>query len=404
MSSEPTIPLARPVLGAAEADATRRVLLSGWLTQGPEVRAFENEFAAYVNAKHAVAVSSGTSAMEIVLRALDIGPDNEVITVSHSFIATANVVRRAGALPVFVDIGTDEFNIDPLLVAAAIGPRTRAILVVHQIGMPCDLQSILKIAQETNLPVIEDAACAIGSEILWNDQWQKIGTPHGVAACFSFHPRKVLTTGEGGMVTTNDSDLAARLRRLRIHGIDIDADIRHRSGVVVERYAEPGFNMRMTDMQAAIGRVQLASLDKTITRRRDLAARYRTNLQGIADIRPPHEPAWARSNWQSYCVGLPDGCDQLSVMGFLSRAGIASRRGVLCAHREPAYPRGTWSCVPGSTHCDCPDEKCIRLKRSERAQDRSIQIPLFANMTDDELDTVVSVLKDACGQCHSISP
>ena len=170
------------------------------------------------------------------------------------------------------------------------------------------------------------------------------------------------------MITTADSDLAARLRRLRVHGIDIDADIRHRSGVMIERYAEPGFNYRMTDIQAAIGRVQLANLPGTIARRRELARRYAERLAGIPGLRIPGEPDWARSNWQSYCVGLPPACDQIAVMQELAAAGIASRRGILCAHREAAYPPGTWSCTPDTGRCDCPGGPCAMLIESERAR------------------------------------
>jgi dTDP-4-amino-4,6-dideoxygalactose transaminase len=394
--AEPHIPLTRPALGDAEVAAAQRVLRSGWLTQGPEVRAFEDEFAAFVGAEQAIAVCNGTAALELALHALDIGPGGEVVTVSHSFIATANVVRRSGALPVFIDIARGGFNIDPEQVAAAIGPRTRAILAVHQMGMPCDLTALTAIAEAHGLPLVEDAACAVGSEILSHGDWEKIGAPHGVTACFSFHPRKVLTTGEGGMVTTNDPDLAARMRRLRVHGIDVDADVRHRSGVVTEQYAEPGFNMRMTDIQAAIGRVQLAGLPETIARRRALAARYVEKLGSIAGIGLPHEPAWARSNWQSYCVGLPEGCDQYAVMGSLAAEGIASRRGILCAHREPAYPIGSWSCGAGPRTCDCVAGACDRLAESEKAQDRTIQIPLFGAMADAELDYVAETLAEAC--------
>ena len=400
MNGEPRIPLTVPALGEAEAAAARRVLLSGWLTQGPEVRAFEEEFAAYVGAKHAIAVTSGTVALELVLHALDVA-GGEVVTVSHSFIATANVVRRSGAMPVFVDIAPGGFNIDPDRVAAAIGPKTRAILAVHQIGMPCDLSALVKLAEAHGRPLIEDAACATGSEIRWRDEWQKIGKPHGAAACFSFHPRKILTTGEGGMITSGNDELAARLRRLRMHGIDIDADIRHRSGVVIERYAEPGFNSRMTDIQAAIGRVQLTDLARTIARRRELARRYAEKLAVIPGIGVPSEPAWARSNWQSFCVRLPPGCGQFGVMNYLAAEGIASRRGILCAHREPAYPAGSWSCTPDASRCDCPGGRCTRLTESEKAQDRSILIPLFGAMTEGELDHVAYALAEACRRCRS---
>ena len=392
-SAWPKIPLTRPSVGEAEAEAARRVLLSGWLAQGPEVAAFEAEFAAYVGAPHAVAVSNCTAALELLLHALGVGPGQEVVTPSHSFIAAANAIRRLGARPVFVDIEAEGHNADPERIAAATGARTAAILAVHQLGMPCDLAAIAGIAEARGVPLIEDAACAAGSEICWQGSWDRIGRPHGVAACFSFHPRKILTTGEGGMITTADATFAARLRRLRAHGMDLDTHTRHLGGVVSERYDEPGFNMRMTDVQAALGRVQLAGLDEDVRRRSALAARYAEGLAAISGLRPPSEPAWARSNWQSYCVRLPDGVDQHAVMRRLAEAGVASRRGVMCVHREPAYPAGSWSCRPDG---DCDDGQCDRLRFSESAQDRSLQIPLFGAMTEAEQDQVVAALASAC--------
>ncbi|MFO0108735.1 MAG: DegT/DnrJ/EryC1/StrS family aminotransferase, partial [bacterium] len=186
------IPIAKPWIGEPEAEAARRAIMSGWVTQGPEVAGFEQEFAAYVGAKYACAVSNCTTALHLALLAVSVQPEDEVITVSHSYIATANSIRYCGAIPVFVDIEPQTYNINPVLIEDTINERTRAILIVHQMGMPCDLKAILDIAQRYNLPVIEDAACAIGSEILWDGQWEKIGKPHGDIACFSFHPRKVI--------------------------------------------------------------------------------------------------------------------------------------------------------------------------------------------------------------------
>src|SRR3954449_9425205 len=241
------IPIAKPWIGEREAEAARRVILSGWITQGPEVAAFEKEFSAYVGAPHACAVSNCTTALHLALLAAGVGPGDEVITVSHSYIATANCIRYCGATPVFVDIEPRAFNIDPSLVAGAITPRTKAILCVHQVGMPCDLAALLPLASQHGIPLIEDAACAIGSEILWDGRWERIGKPHGDAACFSFHPRKILSTGDGGMITTKHRDWDARFHLWRQHGMSVPDTVRHASNsVIFESYPEIGFNYRMT--------------------------------------------------------------------------------------------------------------------------------------------------------------
>jgi dTDP-4-amino-4,6-dideoxygalactose transaminase len=391
------VPIARPDADEREADAVRRVLASGWWTQGPEVEAFEHEFAAYVGAAHAVAVSSGTTALHLALLVAGIVPGDEVVTVSHSFIATASCIRHCGALPVFVDIDPATFNIDPARIEAAISTRTRAIVCVHQIGMPCELAAVLAIARRHRLVVVEDAACAAGSEIFWQGQWERIGRPHGDLACFSFHPRKVLSTGDGGMITTARADWDARLRQLRHHGMDVAAHTRHVAARVIhEAYVELGYNYRLTDVQAAIGRVQLARLPDIVRRRRARAARYGVLLPTASKVTLPFEPAWARSNWQSYAVRIPADADQRSLMQALLDRGIATRRGVMNAHREPAYPRATWSCgaVEGARCERCPEHSCVRLAHSEEAQDRVMLLPLFSTMTDAEQDAVVAALAE----------
>jgi perosamine synthetase len=228
-----SIPLARPLVGEAEAVAAQRPILSGWLTQGPEVAAFEQEFAAFTGAAHAVAVSNCTTALHLALLALGVGAGDEVITVSHSYVATANVVRYCNATPVFVDIEPATSNMDATLIAAAVTPRTRAILTVHQMGLPADMAGILEVARSHQLPVVEDAACASGSEIYWAGEWQKVGRAHGDIACFSFHPRKVITTGDGGMLTTNNPEYAAQFRLLRQHGMSVPDTVRHSANQVI---------------------------------------------------------------------------------------------------------------------------------------------------------------------------
>lgn len=376
------IPIARPLIGEPEAEAARRTVLSGWLTQGPQVAAFENAFAEYVGAPHACAVSNCTVALHLALLAVGVGQGDEVVTVSHSFVATANSVLCCGATPIFVDIEPATFNIDPDLVAAAITPRTKAILCVHQMGMPCDLESLLRVARAHGVPLVEDAACAIGSEVRTEaEAWELIGRPRGDIACFSFHPRKIVTTGDGGMLTTANPEWDRLFRLWRQHGMSVSDTARHGAQhVVFEEYLMPAFNYRMTDLQAAVGRLQLERLPDILARRRALATDYRRLLADIDDLGLPVEPAWARSNWQSFCVRLPDGVDQRAVMQAMLDQNVATRRGIMCAHLEPAYARRSLR---------------FPLPHSEEARDRCILLPLYPQMTEGDQEQVAASLKQS---------
>ena len=262
------------------------------------------------------------------------------------------------------------YNIDPQRVAEAVTGRTRAILAVHQMGMPCDLHALMAVASRHDIALIEDAACAAGSQIRMNGQWERIGKPHGQIACFSFHPRKVITTGEGGMLTTSNPEFDRKFRLCRQHGMSVPDTVRHGSQqVIFEDYLVVGFNYRMTDIQAAVGRKQLERLPDLVSRRRALAARYAELLGNIEGLSLPVEPDWARSNWQSYCVRLPDRVDQRAVMQSLLDQGIATRRGIMCSHREAPYSG---------------EKQRHDLRQSELAQDHSILLPIYAQMTEDD--------------------
>jgi dTDP-4-amino-4,6-dideoxygalactose transaminase len=375
------IPIAKPILDEREVEAVRRVILSGWVTQGPEVAAFEREFADCVGAPYACAVSNCTTALHLALLAVGVSAGDEVITVSHSFIATANAIRYCGATPVFVDIEASGFNMDPALVEPAITARTTAILCVHQLGMPCDLARIVEIGRRRGIPVVEDAACASGSEILWDGRWEKIGKPHGDVACFSFHPRKVITTGDGGMLTTANPELDRKFRLWRQHSMSVPDTVRHGAReVIFESYPEVGFNFRMTDMQAAVGRVQLTRLASIVDDRRRIAGDYAVRLMAIDGVSSPHEPAFAHSNWQSYCVELAPSLDQKTVMQRMLDSGVSTRRGVMNSHLEPPYQ------VEGAR---------ARLPLSERAQQRGVILPLVPSMTASQVDEVCDALAAA---------
>ncbi len=372
-----SIPVMVPVLGPEEEAAVAEVVRSGWVAEGPRVAEFERAFAAEVGAAHGIAVTSCTTGLHLCLHLLGVGPGDEVVVPSLSFIATANVVRMCGATPVFADVDPVTGNLTAAAVAEALTARTRAVVLVHQGGQPADVDAVR--AACGDVPVVEDAACAAGSTVR--------GHPVGAGAllaAWSFHPRKVLTTGEGGMITTDDPEWAARLRRLRSHGMSVSAADRHAAEtgadrVVLEEYGETAFNYRMTDVQAAMGLVQVRRLAGIVAQRRELAARYH-ELLAPHGLRAVRDPEHGTSNYQSFWVELPAGAPPLvDVLTELARAGVSARRGIMAAHLEPAYA--------GHPHRPLP--------HTEHLTSRSIIIPLHHELTDDDQRTVVDALARA---------
>jgi perosamine synthetase len=369
------VPFARPYLTGNEGDAVAKVIASGWVSQGPQVQAFEAAFAKRVGATDAVATTSCTTALQLALHVSGVAPGDEVIVPSLSFIATANAVRQCGAEPIFADIDPRTYNLDPATAERAITPRTKAIMPVHQVGLPADIDPFLEIAGRHRVAIVEDAACAIGASY----KGRPIGSL-GPLACFSLHPRKVITTGEGGMIAVQDPSIAARLRRLRQHGMSVSDLARHSTTqVVMETYPETGFNYRMTDMQGALGLCQLNVLDDVLDLRRRLAERYTAALERIPHLEAPYDPSYATRTWQSYCVRVAPGAalGRTQLMQRLLADGIPTRRGVMAIHEEDAY-RGEQG----------------DLQHTEAAARDVLMLPLFPNLTFQQQDYVIGRLAE----------
>lgn len=373
------IPITKPYLGEEEKRLVSEVIDTGWVTQGPRVAEFEEDFAKYVGARYAIATTSCTTALHAALATSGVRTGDEVIVPSLSFIATANSVVHCGATPVFVDTNPETCNIDVNKIEEAITNKTKVIMPVHQMGLPAEIDGICEIAERHSLMVIEDAACAIGSAY----KGKKIGG-HGNIVCFSFHPRKVITTGEGGMITTDDAELAARLRRFRHHGMSISDIERHKADkVMIESYPEIGYNYRMTDIQAAIGIVQLKRLFFILEKRRQIAEFYNKALSGIQHIRVPQIPDYIYHNYQSYWIEILDSSpvSRDILMEKLLAKAIATRRGIMAIHMEPCY-KG-FSRVP--------------LPNTEKIAMNTLLLPLYPTMSIEEQSFVIDSIKEIMG-------
>ncbi len=370
------IPVAKPFLDKEEAQSAYDTILTNWVTQGPRVQEFEEKFADYTGAKYAVAVSNCTTALHLAMIVAGIQPGDEVICPSMSYIATANAIRYVGARPVFAEVEVGTYNLNPVHVAKLISSKTKAILIVHQIGLPADIDAFKSLCEKHALKLIEDAACAAGSAY----KQQKIGS-HSELVCFSFHPRKVITTGDGGMITTSNESYYNRLKLLRQHGMSVNDRVRHNSStVIIEDHLELAYNYRMTDIQAAVGIKQLEKLDKIIVERRKIAEKYQEAFSNISFIRLPLEPIGYFTNWQSYVIYLTKECpvSRNQLMQLMLDDGISTRRGVMTTHRETAY----------KTH-----QLVLPLPISEDESDNSLVLPLYVPMTQEEIEYVVTRLK-----------
>ena len=375
------IQIALPSTGEEEWQAVREPIMTGWLTSGPKVREFERLFAERHNVKHAIAVTSCTTALHLALAALDIKEGDEVLVPAFTWVSTANAVLFCNATPVFVDVDPKTFNIDPNDIAHRITERTKAIIPVHLFGLCADMDAIRAVAP--GLHIIEDGACAAGAAYK--------GVPAGALGdfgCFSFHPRKSVTTGEGGMVTTNNDAYAEKMQILRNHGASVSEEIRHLGSkpYLLPDFDVMGFNFRMTDLQGAMGIVQLSKLDKFIDEREIWAKYYEEQLADVDWLRTPHVPEGYKNGWQSYPCFVDESKAPHSrneIMEILQEKGVSTRPGTHAVHMLNFYAQ-KYNIKPA----DYPG--------AQASNDYSMAIPLHNRMTKEDYDYVIEAIKSIC--------
>jgi len=364
------IPLAKPYVGEEEIKAVSEVIRSGWLSLGPKLTEFENKFAEFIGTKHAVAVNSGTSGLHLCIKALNIKPGDEVITSSFSFVASSNPVILEGGKPVFVDIDERTYNIDPQKLEEAITENTKAVVLVHIFGQPCNMEAIMKIAEKKRIPIIEDACEALGAAF----NGKKVGT-FGEASVFGFYPNKQITTGEGGIIVTNDDEIAAMYRSWRNQGRDDSGEWLN--------HVRIGYNYRIDELSCAMGLEQLKKVDFILNKRREIADKYTEKLKHIDEIITPYVDPKVEISWWVYYLQAKEGLDRNKILGYLNENGISSRAYFYPPiHLQPIYKK-LFGYVGGE------------LPVTERVSSRGFIIPFFIDMTNEQIDRVCAVIARA---------
>ena len=369
------IPLVRPYFDSEELEEIKKVLDSGWVTQGPKVKEFEDKITDYLGVKHAIAVTNCTSALHLALISIGVKRGDEVLVADFTFPATGHAVLYCGAKPVFIDVDPKTYNIDPNLIEEKITEKTKAIIPVHTFGQPADMDPIMEIASDYGLRVIEDAACAHGAKYKGN-----FAGTIGDTGCFSFHARKGMTTGEGGMVVTDNKELAEEIRSLSVYGTVSAWDREKSDKFIIPEFVKLGYNYKMSDISAAVGIVQLRKLEKMIERRRELARYWDENLQNLELIEPPYCSEDVRHVYQSYVALVDKRINRNKLIERLRKEGIQTQIGTYACHVQPVY----------KSEQKCPNSLDIF--------NRSLALPIYYKLKEEDIDIVVAHLKAALGE------